>query len=146
MWTKWMKFCTSIIHNGTFFTWNAYCTALKVRYDLIKQFVVDTHVKSGWNFGFFINIIYSLLKSINFRVDPSRLIGLLTPSPFSSIAVTPFIFNNFVSFCFFYSNQVSNIFGFVGDLLSGRFFFMRPCRLSIYLCSIINQLLNLSMK
>lgn len=34
---------------------------------------------------------YLLLKSINFRVDPSRLIGLFTPSPFSSIAVTPFI-------------------------------------------------------
>lgn len=34
---------------------------------------------------------YLLLKSINFRVDPSRLMGLFTPSPHSSIAVTPFI-------------------------------------------------------
>lgn len=34
---------------------------------------------------------YLLLNSMSFRVEPSRLMGLLTPSPFSSIAVTPFI-------------------------------------------------------
>lgn len=32
-----------------------------------------------------------LLKSSNFLVDPNRLMGLLTSSPFSSIAVTPFM-------------------------------------------------------
>lgn len=35
---------------------------------------------------------YLLLKYINFRVDPNRLIGLFIFLPFSSIAVTPFIF------------------------------------------------------
>lgn len=35
--------------------------------------------------------IHLLLKSSNFLVDPNRLMGLLTSSPFSSIAVTPFI-------------------------------------------------------
>lgn len=41
--------------------------------------------------------IYSLLNNSNFLVDPNRLMGLLTSSPFSSIAVTPFILS--LSFC-----------------------------------------------
>lgn len=36
---------------------------------------------------------YSLLNNSNFLVDPNRLMGLLTSAPFSSIAVTPFMFN-----------------------------------------------------
>lgn len=35
---------------------------------------------------------YLLLKINNFLVDPRRFIGLLISSPFSSIAVTPFMF------------------------------------------------------
>lgn len=57
--------------------------------------------------------IYSLLKSISFRVEPRRLIGLLILSPFSSIAVTPFILLvNLVaarSYCWFFAWYSGNV-------------------------------------
>lgn len=42
------------------------------------------------------NFGYLLLNISNFLVDPNRLMGLLTSSPFSSIAVTPFIFTTYL--------------------------------------------------